>query len=81
MIEVEGLAFPGVGVFGCEVVEADAEVEFELGGFVLGGDSEVCEEGHGMERRKNWVCVRSVLLGRCHGCRWGRVWPFGRGRQ
>ena len=70
MIEIEGLAFPGVGVLGCEVVEADAEVEFELGGFVWGGDSEVCEEsGQGFwvlgagfweERRKNFV------LGGCY---------------
>ena len=66
MIEIEGLAIPCVGVLGCEVVEADAEVEFELGGFVGGGDSEVCEEGHGfwvlgagkkVERISYWVCV------------------------
>ena len=59
LIEVEGLAIPGVGVLGCEVVEADAEVEFELGGFVGGGDAQVCEEGHGkkVERRKYCVGV------------------------
>ena len=38
LIEVEGLAIPGVGVFRGEFVEADAEVTFELGGFV-GGDA------------------------------------------
>ena len=39
LAEVEGLANPCVGVFGCEVAEADAEVLFELGGFLLGGDA------------------------------------------
>jgi len=39
LIEIEGLAFPGVGVLGCEIVEADAEVLFELGGLVGGGDA------------------------------------------
>ena len=34
--EVYGLLFPGLALLGCEVVEADAEVVFELGGLLRG---------------------------------------------
>ena len=46
--EIDGLPNPRVAVFGSEVIEADAEVAFELGGFVFGVDAEFLDEGgHG----------------------------------